>query len=235
MMQVRVLGSAAGGGFPQWNCNCANCSLVRSGAPGVRARTQSSVAATANGRGWVLLNASPDLRQQILGTPPLQPTEGRRDSPIKAVVLTNADVDHVAGLLTLRERQPVAVYATSRVLAALSLNPIFAVLDPGVAPRRELPLARPIELAGAEGEPLGVSVEAFDVPGKVALYLEDAGAGPGWGTQPGDTVGLSVAESGRAGGFFYVPGCAAVDGVLAGRLAGPGSCCSTVRCSGTTR
>src|SRR5262245_66507337 len=103
-MLIKVLGSAAGGGFPQWNCNGRNSAGVRKGVAGLKARTQASVAVSANGHEFVLLNASPDLRQQINKTPELQPATGKepRNSPIKAVVLTNGDVDAIAGLLTLR-------------------------------------------------------------------------------------------------------------------------------------
>src|ERR1700733_9478432 len=103
-MFIRILGSGAGGGFPQWNCNCRNCAAVRAGKPGFRARTQSSLAVSRDGSSWLLLNASPDLRQQIAAAPVLSPgsAAGARSSPIKAVILTNGDVDHVAGLLTLR-------------------------------------------------------------------------------------------------------------------------------------
>src|SRR5262245_62766663 len=102
MLRVRVLGAAAGGGLPQWNCGCECCRCARTGARGVAPQTQSSIAASADGERWVLFNASPDLRQQLAATPALHP-RGLRDTPLAAVVLTNADVDHVAGLLTLRE------------------------------------------------------------------------------------------------------------------------------------
>src|SRR5262245_8585748 len=123
-LRLKVVGSAAGGGFPQWNCNYRLSRAARAGAAGVRERTQSSLAASADGRGWVLFNASPDIRQQIAATPELQPGADAplRSTPIRAVVLTNADVDHVAGLLSLRERQPLAVYATPRILSVLESN-----------------------------------------------------------------------------------------------------------------
>ena len=141
-MRIRVLGSSAGGGFPQWNCNCANCRAVRAGAPGFSARTQSSLAVSADGENWLLLNASPDLREQIAATPQLAPPigAGARASPIKAVALTNGDVDHVAGLLTLREAQPFSLYASRRVLDALGANGIFDILAPDLVARIELPL-----------------------------------------------------------------------------------------------
>ena len=220
-MLVRILGSAAGGGFPQWNCNGRNSASVRAGRPGFRPRTQSSLAVSADGRRWVLLNASPDLRQQINETPALWPAgDGAlRNSPIRAVVLTNADVDHIIGLINLREGQPFTIYGSQRLLGILASNSVFDVLAPHLVKRHELPLGRELALEGA-GEELGVTVEAFAVPGKVALYLEKAEAGPGLGTQTGDTIGLKVTapDSGRS--FYYVPGCAKVDDELAARLRG---------------
>jgi pyrroloquinoline quinone biosynthesis protein B len=222
-MLIKVLGSAAGGGFPQINCSCRNCADARAGKPGLSSRTQSSLAVSADGRGWVLLNASPDLRQQVAGAPELAPPAdarsraGSRGSPIKAVVLTNGDVDHLAGLLSLREGFAFAIYASERVLAALAANRIFDVLDPKLVERVPLPPAGPAPIAGA-GAPLGLTVEAFPVPGKVALYLEDPTAGPGFGTREGDTIGLRVSEPASGAAFLYIPGCAAVDAPLAGRL-----------------
>jgi pyrroloquinoline quinone biosynthesis protein B len=220
-MLIRVLGSAAGGGFPQINCNCRNCLDLRHGRDGLSARTQSSLAVSSDGTSWVLLNASPDLRQQVAAMPQLAaPAEaGPRMSPIRAVVLTNGDVDHVAGLLSLREGFAFSVYATERVLQTLRANSIFDVLDAGKVERIPLPLDRPLPLTRA-GASLGLTVEAFSVPGKVALYLEDASAGPGFGTREGDTVGLKVADARTGAAFFYIPGCAALDAALAHRLRG---------------
>ncbi len=198
-MRVKIVGSAAGGGFPQWNCNYRLSRAARAGTNGVRSRTQSSLAVSANGHAWVLFNASPDIRQQIAETPELQPAADAplRSSPIKAVVLTNADVDHIAGLLSLRERQPFAIYATTQVLAALAANPIFRVLDPAIVPRRELP-AGEFEICDAEGKGIGVRVEAFPVPGKVALFLEDASRpDANYGSEQGDTIAIRIA--GRPG------------------------------------
>ena len=220
-MLIRVLGSAAGGGFPQINCACRNCADARLGKPGLAARTQSSLAVSRDGADWLLLNASPDLRQQVAATPKLQPRPGGgvRASPIKAVALTNGDVDHVAGLLSLREGFAFTVYAAERVLATLAANSIFNVLDPHSVERVPLPISRPLQVAGG-GVRLGLTLEAFPVPGKVALYLEDPGAGPGLGTREGDTIGLKVSAPASGAAFFYIPGCAAVDGGLAGRLRG---------------
>ena len=215
-MIIKVLGSAAGGGFPQANCNCRNCADVRAGRPGMRRRTQSSLAVSPDGVRWVLLNASPDLRQQIEATPELapQPGQGARSSPISAVVLTNADVDHVAGLLSLRESFTFDLHASERVLGVLAANPIFDVLDAKRVHRIPLPLGRPLEVTA------GLGIEAFAVPGKVALYMEDERAGPSLGTEAGDTLGLKVSDPAGGPALFYIPGCARVDAALAKRLAG---------------
>ncbi|MGD1036426.1 MAG: pyrroloquinoline quinone biosynthesis protein PqqB [Roseiarcus sp.] len=219
-MRIRILGSSAGGGFPQWNCNCANCRAVRAGAAGFSPRTQSSLAVSADGENWLLLNASPDLRQQIAATPQLAPPigAGARASPIKAVALTNGDVDHVAGLLSLREAQPFAVYASRRVLDVIRANRIFDILAPNFVARIELPLGAPLPIGGA-GVDLDLAVEAFPTPGKVALYLEDAGAVE-FGAQAGDTLGLRIVETATGDAFFYIPGCAGIDEALAKRLRG---------------
>jgi len=216
-MLIKVLGSAAGGGFPQINCNCRNCTGVRQGKPGLTARTQSSVAVSSDGKAWVLLNASPDLRQQVAATPELAPhsAAGSRSSPIKAVVLTNGDVDHVAGLLSLREGFAFSLFASQRVLGALAGNSIFGVLDAQLVPRVALAPGSPISLTSP-----GLTVEAFPVAGKIALYLEDRAAGSGFGTSEGDTVGLKVVDQASGAAFFYIPGCAAVDAALAARVRG---------------
>lgn len=213
-MIIKVLGSAAGGGFPQANCNCRNCADVRAGKPGLTPRTQSSVAVSTDGERWLLLNASPDIRQQIAATPALAPRAGAplRSSPIAAVALTNGDVDHVAGLLSLREGFAFGLYATPRVLAALAVNSIFNVLSKACVTRVPLALGRSIEVAG------GLAIEPYAVPGKIALYLEQAG--PGFGTREGDSIGLRVSEPATGAAFHYIPGCAAVEPALAQRLQG---------------
>ncbi len=220
MLQILVLGSAAGGGFPQWNDNTEASRRARAGS--ALARTQSSIVVSGDGERWFLFNASPDLRQQINENPALHPRAGARHSPISSVVLTNADVDHVAGLLTLRERQPLALYASARVHEAIDANPIFRVLNPDFVARRPLPLDAALEIRDRDGTGIGLSVEAFAVPGKVALYLEDASAGAdtNYGTAEGDTIGLCVRQRDTDAGFFYIPGCAALDPTLAARLKG---------------
>ena len=216
MLQIVVLGSAAGGGFPQWNCNSEACRNARAGD--ALARTQSSIAVSGDGRHWFLFNASPDLRQQINATPQLHPNHGLRTSPIAGVVLTNADVDHVAGLLTLRESTPWVLYASERVLATLKANSIFNALNPEFVERRPIVLGETFEPVTPAGEKAGLAVEAFPVPGKVALYLEDPDAGPNFGTQEGDTVGVKVTSLDGDTHFFYIPGCAEMTPDLAGRL-----------------
>ena len=220
-MLIKILGSAAGGGFPQINCNCRNCADARSGRLGLRPRTQSSVAVSRDGQAWVLLNASPDLRQQIAAAPQLAPRRQAtsRDSPIKAVILTNGDVDHIAGLLSLREGFAFTLYASSRVLGTLGANSIFNVLDPDFVPRVQLESGQTAELTNA-GVSLGLTVEAFPVPGKIALYLENPADGQSLGTRDGDTIGLKIADPSSGAAFFYIPGCAGMDDTLASRLRG---------------
>ena len=212
MLRILVLGAAAGGGFPQWNSNSEACNRARSGD--ARSLTQSSLAVTADGEHWVVLDASPDIRHQINENPALHPTKRVRHSPISAVVLTNGDVDHVAGLLTLRESTPFTIHASDRVLAVLKANSIFNVLNPEYVTRSEIALEAPFAPAP------GLEIEAFTVPGKVALYLEDGDAGNNFGTQDGDTIGLVVRETATGQNFFYIPGCAAMPEELAGRLTG---------------
>ncbi|HSA79667.1 MAG TPA: pyrroloquinoline quinone biosynthesis protein PqqB [Geminicoccaceae bacterium] len=211
-MRIIVLGSAAGGGFPQWNCNCANCQRARSGDPAARSRTQCSLAVSADGERWFLLNASPDLRQQLTATPALHPRPGSpRHSPVEGVVLTNGDIDHIAGLLCLRESHQFSVYATRRILTVLDHNPVFNALDRDLVDRRPVGLDEPITLGD------GLSVEMFAVPGKVALYLEEGT--PPIGGETEDVVGVRVgADGGRS--FFFVPGCARLTAALARRLTG---------------
>jgi pyrroloquinoline quinone biosynthesis protein B len=219
-MLIKVLGSGAGGGLPQWNCNGRNSVDARKGLGSVKPRTQASVAVGVNGEDFVLLNASPDLRQQINATPELHPDPNGlpRNSPIKAVVVTNGDVDAIAGLLTMREGQAFNVYGSERVLAILAANKIFNVLDPKLVRRHSVPLRRAFAVEGPVG-PTGLELEAFPVPGKVTLYLEDAKAGADFGTQEGDSVGLKVSEASTGRHFFFVPGCAKLDEALCARLA----------------
>jgi pyrroloquinoline quinone biosynthesis protein B len=209
-VQATILGSAAGGGVPQWNCRCQVCWLAWTGDPRVKPRTQSSLAVSPDGEQWLVINASPDLRRQIAETSVLQPRESPRHSPIGAVLLTNGDVDHVAGLLSLRERQPFTLFATRQVLTGLGQNPIFEVADRRIVSRRAVALNEAFE-------PLpGLSVTLFAVPGKVPLWLEEGEPDIGLATE--STVGVTISASGKR--VAYVPGCAAVTAEVRDRIAG---------------
>lgn len=222
MLRILVLGAAAGGGFPQWNCNCAACRRARAGDPSARRSGQASVAVSGDGEHWFVLNAAPELRQQINENPALHPKHGLRGSPVAGVVVTNGDIDAVAGLLDLREGTPFSVYGHERVLRVLRANSVFNVLDANLVPRRDLPLDRTIPLLLADGTPSGLTVETFAVPGKVALYLEDLskGAAAGYGSEPGDTVGLHIREEKGGGEMFFISSCAHMTPEIAGRLKG---------------
>ena len=185
------------------------CRLAWAGDKRVKARTQASLAVSADGEQWVLLNATPDLRTQLLATPVLQPQSAVRGSPIAAVVLTGAEVDQVAGLLALREREAFSVFATAETMAALSANPIFGVLAPGVVRRTVVARDAPFALPG------GLRAELFAVPGKVALYLE--GEDPALAAETDANVGVEIICGPRR--LAYVPGAAAVTTALRARLA----------------
>ena len=184
-MRILVLGSAAGGGFPQWNCNCPACRLAWARDERVTARSQSSLAVSADGEQWLLLNASPDLRQQIIDQPALHP-KSKRQSPVSAVFVTNADVDHIAGLLTLREQQSFTLFGSKTSLAVIEAPGVFGVLN------RSLVNMRAIELDAKIDTGVGLFVTAFAVPGKVALYLE--GETVDVGAESETTIGLEITD-----------------------------------------
>lgn len=217
-MKALILGAAAGGAFPQWNSNAAACNRARRGDPAAPARTQASLAVSADGAHWFLLNASPDLRQQIEHNRALQPKHGLRSTPIAGVLLTGGDVDAIAGLLTLRERQPFTVYATRKVHDVLASNSIFNVLAADVVKREVVSLGQRIVLRHPDGADSGLAVELFAVPGKVPLYLEQADGTAPPIVQGEDTVGAAVSD-GRST-LFYIPGCAAMSEPLTARLRG---------------
>ncbi|MGQ0619124.1 MAG: pyrroloquinoline quinone biosynthesis protein PqqB [Panacagrimonas sp.] len=216
-MHALILGAAAGGGFPQWNSNAPACNRARRGDPTARARTQASLAVSADGEHWFLLNASPDLRQQINDNPVLHPRHGLRSTPIAGMVLTGGDVDAIAGLLTMRERQPFTVYASARVHGVLKANSIFNVLAADVVKRETVSLGRACSLNWVDGTPSGLSIELFAVPGKVPLYLESADGTPPIITGE-DTVGAMIGDGSQR--LFYIPGCAFLSAPLAQRLRG---------------
>jgi pyrroloquinoline quinone biosynthesis protein B len=218
-LRIIVLGAAAGGGSPQWNCRCSVCEKVREGAPGTSPRTQTSIAVSADGQRWILINASPDLGEQLRRTRALHPAHGMRHSPVEAVVLTGGEIDQVAGLLTLRERQPFALYASGAVHATLEDSPIFSALNEALVPRRSLCVGESTEIFDARSGSLGIRVEAFAVPGKIPLYEEQPGVEPALSEVTEHTVALRI-ESHDGAHFYFVPCCAGVTDELADRLRG---------------
>ena len=219
-MHIRVLGAAAGGGYPQWNCNHPNSRKARNKDPNAIARTQSSIAISNDGLRWFIFNASPDLRQQLWNNPILmpKPSDPLRYSPIMGVLLTNADVDHTAGLINLRESQSFNLYGTERVLSVLENNSIFNVLNPKFVKRKPIKLDEPINLEYKDGEASGITVIPFAVPGKVALWLEDESKGPNFGSVEEDTIALEVKNAQGKTEFFYIPGCANIPEWLKKRI-----------------
>jgi len=209
-MKILILGAAAGGGFPQWNANHEACKAARAGR--ARPATQASIAVSADGTNWLLLNASPDLRQQIEANPQLWPKQDLRSSPIKAVLLTNGDVDAVAGLLNLREGTPFDLYAHERVIGVLASNPIFSVIDPQIVPRIAL-------LPEEDRNILGLKIRPFLAPGKIPLYLEDQVEGTlNTMAEDGDTLGLEIVHDGKR--MIYLANCARLTESLLTRLEG---------------
>jgi pyrroloquinoline quinone biosynthesis protein B len=208
-MRAIVLGSAAGGGVPQWNCGCANCEAARQGA-GVEPRSQDCVAVTGDGQRWFLLNASPDIASQIEQTPALWP-RGRRHSPIAGVILTNGDLDHCLGLLSLREWTPYSLYATPPTLAGIfERNAMFRTLDRQRphAIQRPLALDQTTPLLDARGDDCGLTVRAFAAAGKPPLHLEAM-----IGDDPALNVGLEIVEPQTGARLVHVPGAGAIEGI----------------------
>lgn len=205
-MHIRVLGSAAGGGFPQWNCNCRNCDGVRKGTIRARPRTQSSIAVSADRVDWVLLNASPDLLTQLRAFPQLQPGRSIRDTAVRAIVLIDAQIDHTTGLLMLREGAPLAIYCTDSVREDLTTgNPLFNILEHycGVAWH---PIAadpgRTFSVVGAEG----LSFTAVSLKSKAPPYSphrEDP--------HEGDNIGVRIIDRRTGKAFFYAPGLGEIE------------------------
>ena len=222
-MRIRVLGSAAGGGFPQWNCGCPNCRGVRAGTLRAAPRSQESVAVSADGAGWFLLNASPEIRQQVEGFPGLHP-RGPRHSPISAIVLTNGDLDHTLGLLSLRESHPLVVYATEGVRQGFTEgNALYRTLQrfPEQVTWRPLKLGREEALAGADGRASGLVVEAVAAPGKPPIHLElglELGRPVRPAPDPEDNVGLRIREESTGRRLAYFPAAGGVTAAVAEAL-----------------
>ncbi len=206
-MQIRLLGTAAGGGVPQWNCNCAICREARAGSGRVRPRTQSSVSVSADGQHWFLLNASPDIRAQIESAPALQPADGKvRGSPIEAVLLTNADLDHTLGLLLLREGAKLRVHAPAKVQHALtdgiSVAPVLASFC-GI--KWIEPAAETMPLLQRDGSPSGLLYQAFPVPGHSPRFMKRRVF------QSGNVVGYRITDEKTGGRLLFLPDVAALD------------------------
>jgi pyrroloquinoline quinone biosynthesis protein B len=221
-MKLLVLGSSAGGGFPQWNCNCRNCAGQRDGSVRATPRTQSSIAVSADGIDWVLFNASPDLLTQIKANPCLQPNRGLRDSGIAGVVLMDAQIDHVTGLFMLREGKPLPVWCTLQVREDLTTgNPVFNVLS---------------HFCTVRWQPLEVMVESssfpyagtFTVPGIAGLTFTPvplASKAPPYSPHrdnphPGDNLGMLIEDTASGRKVFYAPGFGAMAPHLEPVLAG---------------
>jgi pyrroloquinoline quinone biosynthesis protein B len=219
MLRVVVLGAAAGGGVPQWNCGCRVCRMARTEHPELQS-TQASIAISADGDHWFLINASPDLRQQLIATPQLHPAKGQlRHSPVAGVILTNGEIDAVAGLLSMREGWPFTIYAHPRVLSILNSNSIFNVLSEKNVRRQPIEVNEAFEPGLPDGSPSGIEVLPFAVPGKGAWYLEGK-AHPAGETGDGDTLGLRIQDKATGKHFYFLAACANVTDDLRSRLQG---------------
>lgn len=205
-MYIHVLGSAAGGGFPQWNCNCPNCHGVRSGTVNAKRRTQSSITVSGDGENWVLLNASPDLLNQLAHFPLLQPARTIRDTGIQAVLLIDSQIDHTTGLLMLREGCPLPVYCTEMVHQDLSTGfPLFPMLRSwnGGLQYHSIPLD------GSDFEIVGVPYLRF-------LAVSLSSKAPPYSPHrqdphPGDNIGLLITDTRTKKSVFYAPGLGAIE------------------------
>ena len=218
-MRAIILGSSAGGGLPQWNCGCPHCNAARAGDGDVRARHQSSICVSADGERWVLINASPDVRSQLAATPELWP-RGTRGSPVRAVALTNADIDHAAGLLVLREGGAPALYCTARVEEALTdglrILPALEAYGAVHVRRVEPGVATPVR--DRDGVPTGVSLRAFTVASKPPPYMAGRHRDDPRGDLAGDTVGFAITADGQDEALVYVPGVRDLDDALRAEL-----------------
>ena len=205
-MRIRVLGSAAGGGFPQWNCGCPNCSGVRRGTIRAKPRSQECVAVSVDGEHWFLVNASPEVRSQIETFPPLHPRKARH-SPIAGIILTNGDLDHCLGLLSLRESLPLKLYSTEAVRRGFTeRNILWRTLErfEGQVTWQTLGFGAEVALTLPDGRPSGISVVAVPAPGKVPIHLESVET-----SSPEVNVGLAIRGGNRT--VAYVSSTAAID------------------------
>jgi pyrroloquinoline quinone biosynthesis protein B len=200
-MFVHVLGSGAGGGFPQWNCNCANCKGVREGTIKASPRTQSSIAVSANGTDWILFNTSPDIKKQLDDFPALQPAREVRDTAITAIVITDAQIDHSTGMLTLREHnKPWEVYTTKAVHEDLTTGfPVFNILG---------------HFRGINHHEIATDQSSFTIPsadGLIFTAVPLKSEAPPYSphrhnTVPGDNIGMKIEDTRTGKNLFYAPG-----------------------------
>jgi pyrroloquinoline quinone biosynthesis protein B len=217
-VRIEILGSAAGGGFPQWNCNCRNCQAQRGGTFRGKARTQTQIAVSNSSDSWFLLNASPDLRLQIEATPVLHPRHSRRDSPIAGVVLTSADIDQIAGLLSLRELQPFRVYCTASLRRILQEdNSVFAMLNrvPDQVSWTETSASETFPLLTMEGAKCGLTCSAFSLGCRYPMYVSQARAAKLNAEEA--LLGVTL-QSDIGGRLAYVPAVPAINESLIERL-----------------
>jgi pyrroloquinoline quinone biosynthesis protein B len=205
-MKIRVLGAGAGGGFPQWNCNCHNCSRLRRGELSGKPRTQSSIAVSGDGRHWVLFNASPDIRAQLEAFPAIQPKEGIRDSGIKAILLIDSQIDHTTGLLMLREStRPLEIYCSEPVRQDLSTGfPVFAMLE---------------HYCRVHHHPVPLDGGGFEIPGIEGLHFYThalKSKAPPYSPHrhdphPGDNIGVIVESLATGRKLYYAPGLGEIE------------------------
>jgi len=211
-MEIVLLGTAAGGGFPQWNCWCPPCRIARTDPARAHPRSQSSAAVTTDGARWFLLNASPDVREQLTRLPATAPS-GIRHVPIEGILATDAELDHTLGITLLREGRHIQMYATRAVLEVLNhdsrILPVTCVFATVTA--HQLPLDQPVHVRHQDGSDAGLAVTAFAVPGDPPRFARRE--------LPGHTVGLFIQDRKTGGSAAFVPGCGALDEALLARLA----------------
>ena len=207
------MGTAAGGGFPQWNCRCRCCQLARTDPGAAWPRSQSSVAVSRDGSHWFLLNASPDVREQLGRLPFDGASTAIRHVPIEGIVLTDAELDHSLGIVLLREAKHLPLYATAAIRSVLERDSRILPVARAFAdmPCTDMRLDAPLELVHRDGVPSGLSIEAFCVPADPPRFASSAPAG--------HTVGLEVRELATGRTCMFLPGCGAVSPALLDRLA----------------